>query len=145
MAMVFYEGRTYWRQAYQGAVGPTHLHGSWRESKDNPTTHSMSRKPCGLCLKTLDIRNEIPVFLQTEMHASKHGPSLGFQVASGMMKREGNKHWSNPCHQGPFFFPFFFLKVCISIFDCAGSFLLRGPFSSCGEWRVLSGCRALAQ
>ena len=39
---------------------------------------------------------------------------------------------------------FFFFKFYLLIFGCAGASLLRGLFSCCGEWGLLSSCRAQA-
>ena len=39
---------------------------------------------------------------------------------------------------------FFILKVYLFIFGCAGSSLLCGLFSSCGEWGLLSSCSVQA-
>ena len=35
---------------------------------------------------------------------------------------------------------FFLVFIYLFIFDCAGSYLLRGLLSSCGEQRLLSSC-----
>ena len=43
-----------------------------------------------------------------------------------------------------FFFLNFYLFIHSFIFDCAGSSLLHGLFSSCSEWRLLSSCSARA-
>ena len=37
-----------------------------------------------------------------------------------------------------------FLKILLFICGCAGSSLLLGFFSSCGQWALLSGCSAWA-
>ena len=37
-------------------------------------------------------------------------------------------------------FFFFYSFIYLFIFGCAGSSLLRGPFSSCGEWGLVSSC-----
>jgi len=37
-----------------------------------------------------------------------------------------------------FFFNFYFIHFFIFIFGCAGSSLLHGLFSSCGEWGLFS-------
>ena len=36
------------------------------------------------------------------------------------------------------------LKICLSIFGCAGSSLLHGLFSSCSNWELLLGFSAEA-
>ena len=37
-----------------------------------------------------------------------------------------------------------FLKLYLPIYGCGGSLLLRGLFSSCSEWELLSSCGARA-
>ena len=37
-------------------------------------------------------------------------------------------------------FVFNFLSINLFIFGCAGSSLLRGAFSNCGKWGLLSSC-----
>ena len=48
-------------------------------------------------------------------------------------------------HKG-YYFSYFYIYnfICIFIFGCAGSLLLGGLFSSCGEWGLLCSCSVQA-
>ena len=52
--------------------------------------------------------------------------------------------YSPPSHPPAWVSVFLFYNFHMFIFGCIGSCLLHGPFSSCSEWGLLSGCSAQA-
>ena len=62
------------------------------------------------------------------------------------MQVQGTFTFNPPVHMRSRYCFFFYynLFIYLFIFGCAGSLLLCGLFSSCGEWGLLSGCGAWA-